>query len=310
MRNGQDLRDRRPSFRELEALHALVEARKTTAAAHKLGVSQPAISRAIQDLEHRLGKILFRREGGRLVATQDGIQLYHDSQPVFQALDRLGRTSGETTDGECLRLIAPPTIAHRFLPPLLAAFHAVEPGVRTVFEIGITADVIAKTADGHFDIGITDAQLHHPSIIFETFRSSSAHAVMRADDRLAAKAEITPADLHQNPFIALTRRFSVRSALESVFREAGCEPRIVIEAATSAIAYELVRAGAGIALLNPFPLAFRNDPDVVIRPFTPKVTYETSFVLSTAAPATSTARRFINFIRRHQAEDGYSFPLR
>ena len=297
-------------MRELEALHALVEAGKTTSAAHKLGVSQPAISRAIQDLEQRLGKALFRREGGRLVATQDGIQLYHDSQPVFQALDRLGRASGETAEGECLRLIAPPTIAHRFLPPLLAAFHQAEPGVRSVFEIGITADIIAKTADGHFDIGITDSQLHHPSVVFETFRRASAHAVMRADNTLAAKPEITPADLHAQPFIALTRRFSVRSALETVFRDSGSQPRTIIEAATSAIAYELVRAGVGIALLNPFPLIFRKDPDVVIKPFAPRVTFETSFVLSTAAPATPTARRFIDFIRRHQAEDGYSFPIR
>jgi DNA-binding transcriptional LysR family regulator len=308
MRNGTP--DRRPTFRELEALHALVEARKTTSAAHKLGVSQPAISRAIHDLEARLGRSLFRRESGRLVATQEGLQFYHDSQPVFEALARLGRSPGEAADGETLRLIAPPTIAHRFLPPLLAAFHEAEPGVRTVFEIGITADVVAKLADGVFDLGITDAQLHHPSVVFEVFRRATAHAVMRADDPLAEKSEITPTDLHQRPFIALTRRFSVRSALEGVFRDAGAEPKIVVEAATSAIAYELVREGAGVTLLNPFPLAFRGDPDVAIRPFSPKVTFETSFVLSTAAPATSAARRFMTFVRRHQAEDGYSSPIR
>jgi DNA-binding transcriptional LysR family regulator len=84
----------------------------------------------------------------------------------------------------------------------------------------------------------------------------------------------------------------------------------VIEAATSAIAYELVRRGTGITLINPFPVAFRGDADVVIRPFTPKVPFETSFVLSTAAPATRAVRRFIDFVRQHQAEDGYSFPIR
>jgi DNA-binding transcriptional LysR family regulator len=310
MRNGQELRDRRPSFRELEALHALVEARKTTSAAHKLGVSQPAISRAIQDLEHRLGKILFRREGGRLVATQDGIQLYHDSQPVFQALDRLGQVPGALADGETIRLIAPPTIAHRFLPQMVADFNRAEPGTRLHLEIGITADIIAKMADGNFDIGITDSQLHHPSVFFEPFRRSTSHAVMAADHPLAAKQEITPADLHLQPFIALSRRISVRSIHERIFQDAGSEPRIVIEAATSAIAYELVRRGAGITLINPFPVAFRGDADVVIRPFTPKVPFETSFVLSTAAPATRAVRRFIDFVRRHQAEDGYSFPIR
>jgi DNA-binding transcriptional LysR family regulator len=86
MQVGREHRDKRPSFRELEALHALVEARKTTSAAHKIGVSQPAISRAIQDLEHRVGKALFRREGGRLVPTADGILLYQPSLTPWRDL--------------------------------------------------------------------------------------------------------------------------------------------------------------------------------------------------------------------------------
>jgi DNA-binding transcriptional LysR family regulator len=254
--------------------------------------------------------VLFRREGGRLVATPDGIQLYHDSQPVFAALDRLGREPGAGAEGETIRFIAPPTMAHRFLPPMLAAFHAAEPSIRMQVEIGVTSDVIAKVADGAFDLGMTDAQLHHPSVAFETFRRASAHAVLLADDPLTAKSEITPQDLHQRPFIALTRRFSVRSALESIFRDAGVEPCIVVEAATSAIAYELVRAGVGLSLLNPFPLAFRKDDKVVIRPFSPQLTFESAFVQSTAAPVAPAVRRFIDFVRRHQAEDGYSFPVR
>lgn len=310
MLNDTNNRDRRPSFRELEALHALVEARKTTSAAAKLGISQPAISRAIQNLEGRIGKALFRREGGRLVATADGLQLYHDSQPVFQALDRLGRPPETMQQGELVRIIAPPTIAHRFLPKYVAAFHRQEPGVVMQVEVGITADVITKMADGHFDVGITDAELRHPSVVFEPFRRAYAHVIMGADHPLAAKESLTTADLHQQPFIALTRRFSVRSALDRIFADEGFTPQIVVEAATSAIAYELVLAGVGITLINPFPVAFRDDKAVAIRPFNPKVPFETSFVLSTAVPASRAARRFIDCVRREQAEDGFSFPIR
>jgi DNA-binding transcriptional LysR family regulator len=306
----QNGKDKRPSLRELEALHALIDGRKTTAAASMLGISQPAISRAIQDLEDRLGKRLFNREGGRLVATADGIQLYHDSQPVFQALDRLGRGQQPILDGEVVRLIASPTIAHRFIPGLVASFHKAEPGVRMLIEIGITADVMSKTAEGSFDIGISDARLHHPSIIFEPVRRAVGHVILPVAHPLAQKTELGPLDLHQQPFIALTRRFSVRTTLDHIFRNAGSEPREVIEAATSSIAYELVRAGVGLTLLNPFPLAFRLDQDVVFRPFTPQVLFETSFVLSTAAPASTAARRFMDFVRLHQPEDGYSTPLR
>jgi DNA-binding transcriptional LysR family regulator len=310
MRNLDAAKEKRPTLRELEVLHAMIEGRKTTSAASMLGISQPAISRTIQQLESRLGKILFRREGGRLQPTVEGLEFYQRSQPIFQALERLGNPPEETLRGQLVRFIAPPTMAHRFLPGLIAAFHKAEPNIRMQIEVGITADVIAKIADGNFDIGITDAQLHHPSVVFEPFRRSNAHVILPADHMLASRPVLSAIDLDDQPFIALSRRFSVRSALDRVFLDSGIAPRIVVEAATSAIAYELVRAGVGMTLINPFPLAFRGDTDVVIRPFAHTVPFETSFVLSTAAPPTQAARLFMDFVRRSQADDGYSTPLR
>lgn len=309
MRNGGAERDKRPSFRELEALHALVEARKTTSAAAKLGVSQPAISRAIHDLEKRLGKQLFHREGGRLVPTADGILLYQQSLPIFETLAGLGR-GGNERSSDPVRIIAPPTIAHRFLPEIIAGFLQAEPKIRVLLEVGTTSDVIASMADGKYDFGITDAQLHHPAIVFEPFRRSSAHAILRTDHPLAEKAELTLGDLKGQRFIALTRRFSVRSMLDRIFMDGGGGPEIVAEAATSAIAYELVRRGLGITIINPFPVAFANDPAIAIRPFHPKASFESCFVLSTQGPPPQQARRFMDFLRHHQRDDGYTTPIR
>jgi DNA-binding transcriptional LysR family regulator len=309
MQVGREHRDKRPSFRELEALHALVEARKTTSAAHKIGVSQPAISRAIQDLEHRVGKALFRREGGRLVPTADGILLYQQSMPIFDTLAGLGR--GSIRDpAEPIRIIAPPTIAHRFLPDVMAGFFDAEPNIRTLIEVGTTSDVIASMAEGRYDFGITDSQLHHPSIVFEPFRRASAHAIMRMDHPLAAKPELCLDDLTGLNFVALTRRFSVRSTLDRIFADAVGGPKIVAEAATSAIACELVRRGMGLTIINPFPVAFGAGIDLAIRPFLPKIWFESCFVLSAAGPPPQHARRFMDFLRRHQRDDGYSVPLR
>ena len=58
---------RRPSLRELEVLQAMIATRKTVAAAQMLGISQPAVSRALAALEADVGCALFARQGGRLV---------------------------------------------------------------------------------------------------------------------------------------------------------------------------------------------------------------------------------------------------
>jgi DNA-binding transcriptional LysR family regulator len=302
--------DRKPSLRELEVLHALIEWRKTTSAATRLGLSQPAISRALQQLEARMGKTLFRREGGRLHATVDGIRLYEDTRTIFAALERLGRGADQADDVETIRIIAPPTLGHLFLPPLVAGFMAIEPGLRLQIESGTTTDVLARVADGNVDIGIADAHSIHPSLVFQPFRRAYAHVVMPADHALATKDELSPIDISGLPLIALTRRFPVRGAIERVFIDSGATMNVAAEAATSTLAYEMVKAGAGITLINPFPFTLHANPGIVMRPFLPRIGFESVFVLSTAAPPAATVRRFMSYLREHQMADSYSICLR
>jgi DNA-binding transcriptional LysR family regulator len=170
--------------------------------------------------------------------------------------------------------------------------------------------VVSQVADGRFDLGITDGQVNHPALIFEPFRRAHAHVTLRADDPLAGKSEITPEDFRGRRWIALTRRFLIRSTLERFFADAGVEPEIAIEAATTAIAYELARAGVGLAIINPFPVSLRRDPDMAILPFSPRASFESCFVMPSAAPPSARARRFMDFLKSRQREDGYTHPLR
>jgi DNA-binding transcriptional LysR family regulator len=307
---NRQIPDRKPSFRELEVLHALIEWRKTTSAATRLGLSQPAVSRALQQLESRMGKALFRREGGRLHATAEGVRLYEDTRPIFAALDRLGRSAADTDDADTIKIIAPPTLGHLFLPGLLAGFLASEPGLKLQMESGTTTDVLARVADGNVDVGIADSHSVHPSLVFQPFRRAYAHVVMPADHPLAERTEIAPIDMTGERFIALTRRFPVRGAIERVFIDAGATLNVVAEAATSALAYEMVKAGAGLTLINPFPLTLHANPNIVMRPFLPRIGFESVFVLSTAAQPTATVRRFMAFLREHQVADAFSECLR
>ncbi|MGL4728003.1 MAG: LysR family transcriptional regulator, partial [Bosea sp. (in: a-proteobacteria)] len=84
-----DTRGHQPSLRELEVLRAMIASRKTIAAAHLLGISQPAVSRAIASLEARIGRSLFSRDGGRLTPTADAFALEAEAGTIFDALDRL-----------------------------------------------------------------------------------------------------------------------------------------------------------------------------------------------------------------------------
>lgn len=297
------------SMRDLEVLRALVVARKMTAAATQLGISQPAVSRTIAQLETRSGRELFRREGGRLVPTADALALFAETTPVFDALARLDRFAWAAPSSEPLRVVAPATIAHHFLQRVIAGYLAAHPDETVALEITTSPDVFAAVADRKADVGISDSYVSHPALLREPFRRSLAVCALPAGHRLVGRDSIRAEDLDGESFISFARRLTIRSTLDRIFAEAGARPRVRCETATVVSAVELVRSGLGLSVFNPFPVALRPDNDVAFRPFLPEVAYETAFIFAAEGPANPAARRLADFTRSQPIEDIYSTAI-
>ncbi len=289
------------TLRELEVLRALVEAGTATTAARRLGLTQPAISRALAQLEEALGRTLFDRSGGRLVPTTDCLIINEELGPVFAALERISRPEAPRQKGRGhtgrMVVAAPPTIAHRFLPSRVARFIKMNPDLEVTFEVVASDALITGVAEGRYEVALTDTVPSHPAVRTEVVLASEAVCALPSRHRLAAKEVIEPADLTGEPFVALTRRHSGRIAIDRVLERAGVTPSIVVETATAVSAAEFVAEGLGVALLNPFPIAHRLAPGVVIRPFTPAVPYRTSFLTPSSQPISPAAADFIQMVR-------------
>ncbi|WP_349360149.1 LysR family transcriptional regulator [Stappia sp.] len=296
-----------PSLRELEVLRAVITEGKTTAAAHRLGISQPAVSRAIAHLERRLGRTLFHRSGNRIQPTSEGLALNEQIEPIFATLARLDTQTSDQGNPKRLRIAAPPTLSHRLLTRLIAAFLKDNPDASVHLEIGMSTTVAAAVADENADLGISDHLIRHDGLRMHPFRHAIAHAAIPAAHPLAERSEIVPEDLAGEPFIALTRRFHQRNVYDRIFAERGIQRDIRAETATSIAICELVREGVGIGLVNPFPVAQRRLEGVVFRRFSPRVDYLTQF-FAPAGPVTPIAQRFIEHARRTVAPDAYSHP--
>ena len=102
------------TLRDLEVFQAVIEERKTTAAAQRLGISQPAVSRALASMEQKSKRSLFRHQGTRLVPTADAMALYEEIQPIFHALAQLSHFDWTQQKPASLRIACPPTMAHCF----------------------------------------------------------------------------------------------------------------------------------------------------------------------------------------------------
>ncbi|MFA7432157.1 MAG: LysR family transcriptional regulator [Gemmobacter sp.] len=286
------------TLRELEVLRALVTSGTATAAADRLGISQPAVSRAVAQIESRLDRRLFLREGGRLVPTPEALAIDAEIDPVFAALSRIENAASRHPDPSVpLRIAAPPTIAHRFLPGPAAELARGYPDLPVFLDVLSSDVLVTHVAEGRADIAITDTQPNHAGVRVEPFHETRIVCLMRRDHPLAGRETITPADLDGQDFVAQTRRHSARAASDRALDEGGARPRITIETATVVSAAELVAEGLGLALINPFPVALRLDPVLVTRPFVPTITLRTSFLTPAGVRPSATVLAFMALVR-------------
>lgn len=286
------------TLRELEVFQAIVETGTATNAARRLGLSQPAVSRAVAQLEAQLAKPLFERSGGRLLPTAHALAIAAEVGPLFVALERITQAAQERPSGHEgeLTIAASPTIAHRFLPPFVASFAKAHPRLDLRFEIVSSDVLVTSVAEGRFDVALTDNAVHHQGVQSELLLETSAICVMPAQHRLAGRLEVTPEDLDGEPFVALTRRHSGRAAVDRIFDQAGVRPKIAIEAATVVSALEFVRHGLGIAILNPMAIQRSLDPSVTALPFAPAIAYRASFLLPASRPCPPAVADFMSLV--------------
>lgn len=285
-------------------MRAMMEAGTTASAAQRLGLSQSAVSRSISSLEARTGRILFERDGGRLRPTSEAVRLNRRLDALFEALDRIDGPPEPTR--ETLRLVAPPTYAHRFLVTHLGSFLRANPAFFGSLDVATSDEVIRGILDGQYDLGVTGVELSRDGVKLQPYRVSDAVCVMAVDHPLADRTVITPRDLHGQPLIALTYRHARRAQLEKVLNAQFATPRLVAEVSTSFAAVDLARDGLGIAVINPFPVVQYREADVVFIPFESPIAYRSYFVTSDHRPLPSIARAFIRHLRLHTATDRFS----
>lgn len=141
-----------PELRYLEVFRAVCREGGFTAAARRLGCSQPAVSYQVRRLEEALGARLLEREGRRVVATPEGRRVRAFAEDVFAELARVRRACSAGAPLEPLRLGAASGFGRYVLVPALHALREEEGGaleVRLQYE---AADVLLdRLGDGAYE---------------------------------------------------------------------------------------------------------------------------------------------------------------
>ena len=293
----------RINHRQLEAFQAVMESGTVTAAAERLYITQPAVTRLIQDLEHTVGFALFERRKGRLSATVEAQVLYEEVERSFTGLDKILQTAADirTFNSGTLRIAALPALALGFLPRVIRRFSERHPNVSISLQIRSSTKVMEWIASQQFDIGFAAVQQSHPAVVQELLLEAPFVAIMPTDHPLAQKKRLEPKDFEGEDFISLGPELNTRGRIDEIFAAANVRRRTVIDTQLAAAVCKLVAEGGGLSLVEPVTAAEFMGQGIVARPFRDDLTFRYSLLRPLYRPLSMVTRTLVDLVRRELA---------
>lgn len=242
-------------IRHLRYFQAVAEELSFSKAAHRLHVAQPALSRAIKELEEELGALLLARNRRSVSLTPAGGVLLRETGLLLQRVEEAARRVKRTAAGEEgeLRLgyIGPPTQV--FLGRVLGEFQRRHPRVSVTLEERTPERVWEMVARGRLDLGITRPVLAHHALGLRTLllRREPLCAVFPETHPFAALGAVQWRQLRDAPLIVLARRegVSLHDAVLAACRRARVTPRLAHTPSVIGTVLHYVEAGAGVGIV-------------------------------------------------------------
>jgi DNA-binding transcriptional LysR family regulator len=244
---------------------ALAKTLNFTRAAEQCNVSQPALTRAIQQLEHELGGPLFHRERGNTHLSELGRMMLPYLQTVEESC-RAARDQARAVkrlDGATLTIGTMCTIGPQLVSDLLVRFQAQHPGIEVrVIDTG-APEMIQRLEKGDLEVavvGVPDElpdSLHQLPIFEERFV-----IVLPPNHRLVASDPIHGIELDQEPYVSRSN-CEVFEPVRNELVGRGIRLRQVFSSPRDDWVQGMIKAGLGLGFFPEFGVT---DPDLVVRP--------------------------------------------
>ncbi len=273
-------------------------------AAEQLHISQPPLTRQIQQLEEELGVALFTRSNRRVELTAVGQRLLAEAKPLLAQFESLKHHVSETAAGRLGKLaVGFISVAdYHVLPSLLREFQSRYPNVTLNLREATTDLQLDALRAGEIDIGIVLAPLTDPLLQFQPMFQEELVAVLPASDEdnrapSLAKA-ISVHALAERPFVMFPRHSApgLYDAIIDTCGQAGFAPRVAQEAIQMQTIISLVSVGMGVALV-PASLTNLGRAGVTYRPLKQKSPLVTTGLAWKNSNSSPTLRAFLELVR-------------
>jgi len=294
--------------RQLEVFRATMERGTVTAAAERLGVSQPAVSKILAGLEAEIGYPLFTRVKRRLAPTSEARLLAAEVARLYHGLERLSDVAREIRERQIgdLHIYSTPALGRTVLPDVLAGFLKKHAQAHVIFHVRSSTYINQKMVDQQLDLGFSMMPFEHPSMVTEELSRAAAVCVMPREHRLARRKVIRPADLRGERFLSFPLDGRMRHLVDAVFEQDRIDRRTEIDVYSSAEACALAARGVGVSIVEPFTARDYAKSGIAIVPFEPKIRYLFRAMRPRYRKPSLLADAFLDAVKSHLKARGWA----
>lgn len=242
--------------RQIEIFHAVMRSGTITGAAAFLGITQPAVSKAVLAMERSLGFKLLRPMKGRLYPTPEAERLLPDADRIMGELSAFQRLTGEVRTGGTglVRAASSSACATALLPLAMSLFQKDHPAVRVSSHLLPARGVAEVVAAGEADFGLALSPVQLPGLSVSTLGAAEMVLIAPTGHPLLDRAVVTPPDIVPYPLVSFGGDTHFGRLLDQAFDATGVRRKVSLQVTMSLMAACHVRQGAGVALVDSLTL--------------------------------------------------------
>lgn len=286
-------------IRVLRYFIAVATQENISAAANALHLSQPTLSRQLNNLEEELGTTLFVRGNRKITLTDEGMFLLDRAKEIVDLVEKTEANfnqKSEIISGE-IHIGAGETEAMQFIAQTIKKVVAHHPNIKFHLYSGNADDITIKLDSGLLDFGIVIEPANKQKYDYLKLPATDVWGVlMQKDSPLAEKAYIHPTDLLNKPLI-ISRQTAVSNELSGWLGEEIENLNVI---GTYNLLYNaslLVKENIGYALCIDKLMNTSEESTLCFRPLSPKLEAGLNILWKKHQTFSSATKIFLTYMR-------------
>jgi DNA-binding transcriptional LysR family regulator len=261
------------TLRQLRVFRSVAEGRNFSRAGDQVGLSQPAVSRSILELESQLGLKLLDRTTREVVLTEAGQSLAARLDRVLDDLDQtLQDVAGlASARGGKVRVASSPTLSANLMPGCIATCAIQAPGIQFLLLDRIQQDVLDSVRSGEVDFGVVIEPSEADDLHCEAILDDPFVIVVPPAHRLAQKTSVRWTALDGESLVLLDHASGSRRLIDQALGRHGAHCEVKQQLGHPTTVFRMVEAGIGISVMPELSLPPEGLPQLVVRPLVPRV---------------------------------------